>query len=268
MFPGNLPLVAYNTGESLLMGIVSSSRRNRAATENLRLDVANNRRPAMAGRVLRQSIGVVTNKGPNDEGEPDWNNYWVKIQRMVYNEDDDDIQFQEDTRPGVGGIVLAKNTAERKDQHGLRNDEKQYVEMRLVLFNAAVPVTRWLFHLAPPPIWICLGSSTQDGSNKRWQYDWTEYDWTNEGFGNTSAVSGGLTGHSSTRGYAYNSMEEGNGATGTFHNGVSSSNLTGSLTVKPFPSGTIVPAWQKWPEDSDKPFLVFTGANAIDGGCT
>ncbi len=119
-----------------------------------------------------------------------------------------------------------------------------------------------------PGIWIRIGSATQDGSNKRWKYDWTEYEKSTAGYGGWTAVSGGRTGHSSTFGYAYNGVEDGNGASGLYGNGVDSSNLTGTIDIQKVPPDqVIVFAEVVNPADGSLPELWFAYENGIDGDC-
>jgi hypothetical protein len=116
--------------------------------------------------------------------------------------------------------------------------------------------------------WIWMTGNTQDGTNKRWKYDWAMIENTGAGYGGWTAPSGGLTGSSSTWDYAYNAIENGNGATGTFGNGVASTNLTGTLAVKPIPNNFPLFARVVIPKvASAKPQLWVEYENGIDGGC-
>src|SRR4051812_18686406 len=88
--------------------------------------------------------------------------------------------------------------------------------------------------------WIQIGTSSQDGSNKRWKYDWIEVYKSAAGYGGWTAVDSGRSGHGDDFDYAYNGVEDLNGASGTFGNGVDSANLTGSFDIQPVPANVIV----------------------------
>jgi hypothetical protein len=82
-------------------------------------------------------------------------------------------------------------------------------------------------------------------------------------------VSGGHSGHSSSWGYAYNMVENINGASGSYGNGVSSTNLTGTLDIKPIPNNVVLRAWIVYPLSSGAlPELWVSYENGIDGGCS
>lgn len=105
-----------------------------------------------------------------------------------------------------------------------------------------------------------VSGSSQDGSNKRWVYTFVELAQSAAGYANFTDKSGGRTGD------AYNVIEAANGSSGTFGNGVTSSNLTGSLAIKPVPTGTRV-MLRQFVLSGGNTFW-FSYANGIDGGCT
>lgn len=117
--------------------------------------------------------------------------------------------------------------------------------------------------------WIWPTGRTQDSTNKRWKYDWAQIENTGAGYGGWTAPSNGLTGSSSTWDYAYNSVENANAATGTYGNGVASSNLTGTLDLQPIPNNTPLFARIVIPRvASAKPQLWVSYENGIDGACS
>jgi hypothetical protein len=117
--------------------------------------------------------------------------------------------------------------------------------------------------------WVWPTGHTQDGTNKRWKYDWASIENTGSGYGGWTAASGGLTGSSSTWDYLYNSIENSNAATGTFGNGVSSTNLTGSFDIQPIPNNTPLFARVVIPKvASAKPQLWVEYPNGINGACS
>ncbi len=91
------------------------------------------------------------------------------------------------------------------------------------------------------PFVVRITAATQDGSNKRWKYEATEVDKTTAGYGGWTDLSGGRTATGATNGiYLYNLIEDQNGATGTYGNGVASTNLTGTFALQKIPTGTRV----------------------------
>ncbi len=104
-----------------------------------------------------------------------------------------------------------------------------------------------------------LTATSQDGTNKRWRYGFTEVTKTTAGYGGWTDKSGG------TVGSGYNLIEDQNSVSGTYGNGVNASNLTGTFSIKPAPTGLRVKmsivsvggASEYW----------FSYENAIDGGC-
>ena len=88
-----------------------------------------------------------------------------------------------------------------------------------------------------------ITSSSKDGSNFRWEYSWTEQEKTALGYDGWSDKTGGLSGVKDTTTAAYNTIEDMNGATGTFGNGATSTNLdTADYTfaVQPAPADALV----------------------------
>lgn len=86
----------------------------------------------------------------------------------------------------------------------------------------------------PFPMWVLITGATQDGSNLRWVYNFSQATKATAGYGGWSALSGGLTGT------CYNGSEEINGATGLFGNGTTSANFLGTFTIQEIPNNTPV----------------------------
>jgi hypothetical protein len=107
---------------------------------------------------------------------------------------------------------------------------------------------------------VRITGSSQDGTNKRWSYDFIEVEQVAAGYGNWSDKSGGITGT------MRNLLEDQNAASGIFGNGVDSANLTGSFDVQPIPTGTRV-AIVKQVVISGVTQYWCSVANGIDGGC-
>lgn len=113
--------------------------------------------------------------------------------------------------------------------------------------------------------WALLTSSSQDGSNKRWKYAWSEAYKTSAGYGSGwSTLPNGRTGTTSTN-TAYNSIENINGASGAYGNGVTSTNLTGTIDIKAIPNNT--PIFLRPVRTGTTLEYWFSISNGVDGGC-
>lgn len=114
--------------------------------------------------------------------------------------------------------------------------------------------------------WAKITGNAQDGSNKRWTYAWSQATKSTAGYGGWGVLTNGLSGTTSTN-PIYNSIEEGNGASGTYHNGVASTNLTGTFDVKPIPDNTYV--WVRPVGLDDGSVEYWTSyENGVDGNCS
>jgi hypothetical protein len=118
---------------------------------------------------------------------------------------------------------------------------------------------------------VRITAATQDGGNKRWKYSGEQVVKSAQGYGGFATVSGGLT--FPTPGqvdYLYNHAEDMNGASGTYGNGVHSTNLASTgLDVVPFPTNRVVWARVDRPGgEGTLPEGWFDGDNGIDGPCT
>lgn len=116
---------------------------------------------------------------------------------------------------------------------------------------------------AHSPIFVQITSSSQDGSNKRWKYSFKQKTKTSTGYGGWTDTSGGLTGSSNL----FNLIEDQNSSSGQYGNGVTSSNLTGSLDIKPIPNNTILVLVGTATISGTTEYYV-QYENGVDGGCT
>jgi hypothetical protein len=216
-------------------------------------------------------MGTITSAGPKSEADKTNNSYWIAPQRpdpsLSYG---DALTLVDENIPDVADIFLATNLGEVSTSHSLATDETLHVILFRVTLGTFPTITHWFFSVSPPSrIWIRIGAATQDGSNKRWKYDWVEYKKATAGYGGWAIVSGGRTGPTSATGYAYNTVENGNGASGTYGNGVQSSNLTGSIDIQKVPPNQVIAlASIVYPLDGSLPELWFSYENGIDGSCT
>jgi hypothetical protein len=108
------------------------------------------------------------------------------------------------------------------------------------------------------PTYFRITAASQDGTNKRWAYSATQVYKSGTAYNNWS--DGPLT--TTT---LYNTLEDQNGATGTWGNGVASTNLTGTLAIKAIPTGTRVMAWPIHVGSVTEYWTQY--ASGIDGGC-
>jgi hypothetical protein len=105
-----------------------------------------------------------------------------------------------------------------------------------------------------------LGAATQDGSNKRWTYDFAEVEKTSVGYDGWAEKTGGRSGT------AYNRIEEMNGATGLYGNGVDSDNLVTGFDIKEAPGGVLV-EMAEVTVAGEEPEYWFSYENGVDGTC-
>lgn len=118
-------------------------------------------------------------------------------------------------------------------------------------------------------VWIKITDATQDSTKKRWKYSWAEVYKATAGFEGWQTLTGGLAGGGANDpfGYAYNTIEDPNAATGTYGNGVSSTNLSGSMALIRVANGIILRGWIVYPADNSTPEVWFAFENGINGGC-
>lgn len=112
--------------------------------------------------------------------------------------------------------------------------------------------------------WAKITGNLQDSSNFRWKYAWSEVTKTTAGFSGWTVLSGGRSGTTTSK-IGYNTAEDMNGATGLFGNGVTSTNLTGTLKVQPVSTGVFVKMTPILAGTTQE--YHFTFANGVDGGC-
>jgi hypothetical protein len=107
-------------------------------------------------------------------------------------------------------------------------------------------------------VWMKITAATIDSTNRRWTYTVSEVKWSTAF--TWTAVTGGASGS------AYNTIEVPNGATGSFGNGVSSTNLTGTFALAPLGTNAIVRCWYLGTASSVD-YYAFSAVNQIDGAC-
>jgi len=228
------------------------------------------------------SVGRIVDKGPNNESAPTDARYWV--QRCFLKSDagiDDAITLSDelagdDTVQGDSGtqnvptIFTVTNLLElAANTHNLPTG--QFIWYFVIIDGQDDPTPHCVMSEGAEEFWIRITGHTQDGTNKRWKYDWQMVKKSTAGYGGWAAVSPAVTGHSSTYDYAYNTVEDVNSSSGLYGNGVNSSNLTGSLDIQPVVTGNLFRAYlvsPATPNASSTPEVWFSSANGIDGGCT
>ena len=112
--------------------------------------------------------------------------------------------------------------------------------------------------------WVKITGHAQDGANKRWFYAWSEAVKTSAGYGGWQVLEAGRSGTTSVD-PIYNIVEEGNGSGGAYHNGVASSNLSGTFDVQPIPDDTYL--WCRIVYGGDEAEYWVQYENAVDGAC-
>ena len=175
-----------------------------------------------------------------------------------------------ETKPGIAAVVRATNLAEPVTSHAIRTDDVQVVQLFRVIYPGPAMVSHWVFSLAPSEFRrrVRVTGSTQDGTNKRWKYTAVEVELTTVGYDGWTDKSGGATWAGGEPGaYVYNLAEEMNGASGTFGNGVSSTNLSGTFDVQPIPDDMIVTVTRHLTTEGE-PVWWTNVANGIDGACS
>jgi hypothetical protein len=115
-------------------------------------------------------------------------------------------------------------------------------------------------------ITIIISGHTQDGTNKRWTYDWDQAHKATGGYDGWEIMPGGLD--SDSFGLAYNRAEDINGATGTFGNGVVSTDFQGTFDIQPVPNGYPAEAEIVYPDDGSDPEVWINVPNGVTGGCS
>lgn len=113
--------------------------------------------------------------------------------------------------------------------------------------------------------WFRITAATKDGTNYRWTFTAKIQEKTGAGW------SGWTDSATDTANYTlYNGTEVPNGSTGTFGNGVSSTNLVGLYAVVPLGVGARVKAWPVTYVDGEGNTQTewwFSLVNQIDGAC-
>lgn len=110
--------------------------------------------------------------------------------------------------------------------------------------------------------WFRIASSTRDGANYRWTYTAKRTTKATAGYG------GWADDTADTADYTlYNGVDDANGATGTFGNGVSSANLTGSFAPVPLAAGAKVHAMPVKVASTGETEWWIDRVGQIDGGC-
>lgn len=108
------------------------------------------------------------------------------------------------------------------------------------------------------------GSASADSpARNRYTYSWSEVIKSTAGYGGWADKSGGRTGTNN----GYNLIEDNNNTTGTLGNGVATTNLVGTYTLKPVPADTVVALRVVRTADGTTEYW-FSYENGVDGACT
>lgn len=85
-----------------------------------------------------------------------------------------------------------------------------------------------------------ITNATQDGSNKRWKYEFIQQQKTIAGYAGWTDVSAGVQSNTTLGEYAYNFIEDQNSSAGVYGNGVDDADLTGTFDIQKVPTNTRV----------------------------
>lgn len=182
-------------------------------------------------------IGRTVATGPDGQGEPSGEAYWVQVDYVVA---DPKVALPADwadaSTDDEDAIIGVTNRAERPA--GVVAGQGTH------LLPPGTPVmcwatedtdgdTVWLMQVDPPGDFTAsILTATQDGTNFRWVYTFAELEKTSAGYGGWTTKSDGRTGT------LYNRIEDINGASGLMGNGVNTADLSGtSITTQPIPVG-------------------------------
>lgn len=117
-----------------------------------------------------------------------------------------------------------------------------------------------------PGFFARITDATQDGSNKRWKYSFVEVIKASAGYTGWRDKDDGIEGSAVTGVFAFNGIEDQNGSSGLYGNGVESSDLTGTFDIQPVPDGTRVFIHSRFDFDGVAEYW-FTYANGVTGDC-
>lgn len=107
-----------------------------------------------------------------------------------------------------------------------------------------------------------IASATPVSGVKQWTYAFVEVEKTDAGYGEWTDKSGGLTGT------LMNLIEDQNGASGLYGNGVNSSNLIGTFDIQPIPDDTRVLVTKVTDLEDGSTEYWTQYENGIDGACS
>lgn len=112
---------------------------------------------------------------------------------------------------------------------------------------------------APAPLWAQITSVVVAGDN-RWQYAISEAEYLKDGLWQVKVD--GFTG------YAYNTIETPNAATGVQGNGVDVSNLPNGVAIAPLGIGAVTRVYEVVNCETGGIEYVFHDTNQVDGTCS
>lgn len=228
------------------------------------------REAGTVGAIDRVRVGVpiwIMITGATLDGDNNrWKYSWTQIAKFgpgysSWQEVDDGWTGTDTLNTGYN-VAESNNGAPDTDAIRVPNN-KHVLAVAIETVDGDTPVIEFWFHYAPPKrvhTNITITGSTQDGTNKRWTYTAVEVEKTAAGFGGWTAKVGGWGGN------AYNRIEEMNGASGLYGNGVNSANLTGTLDIQPAPDNLVIDA-DLIVIDDETTEAQFSYENGIDGEC-
>jgi hypothetical protein len=97
------------------------------------------------GKVAEVRIGVIIATGPNNEADLTGNEYWVRYQRPVYDDEEGRVIIDDETKPGIAAVIRAMNISENFDSHDQRTNGTAYVQIYKVVYPACPSIALWYF---------------------------------------------------------------------------------------------------------------------------
>jgi hypothetical protein len=234
--------------------------------------------PIPTSSAIGHFMGVVRSTGPNAESDYTDSRYWVqrldaaaattaKLLNVTANAVSvADLDKGYITATNISELSLGAGDAfASTGTHTL--NAGTLVHIFAIARNTNPPAKFFWFHSGGSgtgPTWIKITSyATITDRDNAWRYSWTEQELVHNGIWQDK--SGGRS--SATDGYAYNSVEANNSASGMQGNSIDIDSLPGTITIQPVQGEPVVQAWPIVNCDGVTEWL-FSYENAVGGSCS
>lgn len=220
------------------------------------------------------TLGNVTNAGPNNE--PDYTDYryWVQIYQnnnqydsSLNNQSTSLLNLQNETDTSIFPSIVTAYYINDYSINGRTLSFGTNVILNWLNIDSnqdgnTTNLNRWyITPLTENSFWAKITASTRSGSNYQWNYSWQQQTLVSPGgYGNWT--NGNLTGINN----GYNSIENMNGNSGTFGNGINSANLPSGFSLQPCPVNCLIRMYPVIAGNTST--FWFSYENGIDGNCT